>query len=125
MITHLKFVSIPTRDQERALRFWTEQVGFSIKTDQRFDETQRWIELRIPGAETRLVLFTPTGHEDRVGSFAPASFWTDDIDATYERLVAAGVELCDIQLPTPHTLRLGAQEIPAAEYQRRLRRALR
>ena len=29
MITHVKFVSIPTRDQDRALKFWTEQAGFT------------------------------------------------------------------------------------------------
>ena len=28
MITHIKFVSIPTRDQDRALAFWTERVGY-------------------------------------------------------------------------------------------------
>jgi leucyl/phenylalanyl-tRNA---protein transferase len=43
---------------------------------------------------------------------------------TLEGLAAAGIELCDIQLPTEHTLRLGAQTIPAEEYTRRLRRAL-
>jgi leucyl/phenylalanyl-tRNA---protein transferase len=43
---------------------------------------------------------------------------------TLERLAAAGIELCDIQLSTPHTLRLGAVEIPAAEYERRLAAAL-
>jgi leucyl/phenylalanyl-tRNA--protein transferase len=44
---------------------------------------------------------------------------------TLTRLAAAGVQLCDIQLPTPHTLRLGAVEIPAAEFERRLEAALR
>jgi predicted enzyme related to lactoylglutathione lyase len=93
MIRGIKFVSIPTRDQDQALAFWTEKVGLAVATDQPFDDAQRWIELRIPGADTRLVLFTPKGHEDRVGSFAPASFWTDDIDATYRQLVDAGVEV--------------------------------
>ena len=44
---------------------------------------------------------------------------------TLEGLAARGVELCDIQLPTPHTLRLGAEQIPSEEYLRRLERALR
>jgi leucyl/phenylalanyl-tRNA--protein transferase len=43
---------------------------------------------------------------------------------TLEGLVARGVELCDIQLATDHTLRLGAQRISAEEYDRRLREAL-
>lgn len=92
MIKGVKFVSLTVRDQDRALAFWTEQVGFLIATDQPFDDTQRWIELRIPGADTRVVLFTPAGHEDRIGGFASLAFWSDDLDATYARLTAAGVE---------------------------------
>ena len=44
---------------------------------------------------------------------------------TLESLAAEGIELCDIQLPTRHTLRLGAVELGADAYDRRLRRALR
>jgi len=44
--------------------------------------------------------------------------------ATLDHLAASGCELCDIQLPTPHTLRLGAQVLPRAEYERRLAAAL-
>ncbi|MGI8624755.1 MAG: leucyl/phenylalanyl-tRNA--protein transferase [Solirubrobacteraceae bacterium] len=44
---------------------------------------------------------------------------------TLERLAAVGVELCDIQLISDHTRRLGAVEIPARDFERRLRRALR
>ncbi|MGH8165036.1 MAG: VOC family protein, partial [Rhodanobacteraceae bacterium] len=68
MITQIKFVSIPVADQNRALDFYTEKLGFTIITDQPFDKKQRWIDLRIPKAETRLVLFTPEGVEKRVGS---------------------------------------------------------
>ena len=92
MIKGIKFASIPTRDQDAALAFWTERMGFVVATDQPFGEGQRWIELRIPGADTRLVLFTPTGHEARVGEFQSVTFWTDDVDATYAELQARGVE---------------------------------
>jgi leucyl/phenylalanyl-tRNA--protein transferase len=43
---------------------------------------------------------------------------------TLDLLAAHGAELCDIQLPTPHTLRLGARLLPRAEYDRRLAAAL-
>ena len=92
MIRGVKFASIPTRDQDRALAFWTEKVGLAVATDQPFDGRQRWVELRVPGADTRLVLFTPDGHEDRVGTFSAVTFWTDDVDATYAEFAAAGVE---------------------------------
>ena len=92
MIRGIKFVSVPVTDQARALRFWTEKVGLKVATDQPFNEKQRWIELLIPGAETGLVLFTPPGHEDRVGGFQPMSFATDDVFATADALKAKGVE---------------------------------
>ena len=43
------------------------KLGFRVVTDQPLGE-QRWIELRIPGADTRVVLYTPPGQEDRVGT---------------------------------------------------------
>ncbi len=45
--------------------------------------------------------------------------------STLEQLLASGCELCDIQLASRHTRRLGAHEIAREEYERRLRRALR
>jgi len=91
MITQLKFVGIPTNDQDRALKFYTEKLGFEVSTDQVFNERQRWIELRISNSPTRVVLFTPEGHEDRVGSFFNGAFACDDASATYRQLKARGV----------------------------------
>jgi predicted enzyme related to lactoylglutathione lyase len=91
MITKLKFTSIPTRDQDLALKFWTEQMGFEVMTDQPLG-AQRWIELRIRGAETGVVLFTQDGHEDRIGTFFNGSFACDDVQATYRQLKQRGVE---------------------------------
>jgi predicted enzyme related to lactoylglutathione lyase len=93
MIRQVKFVGIPVRDQERALAFYRDQMGFRIATDHPFNEKQRWIELKIPAAETRLVLFTPEGHEDRVGTFFNGSFACDDVRKTCEELKAKGVEI--------------------------------
>ncbi|HEV2533582.1 VOC family protein [Phenylobacterium sp.] len=92
MIKKLNFASIPTRDQDRALAFWTETMGFKVATDQPMGPNQRWIELTIPGAQTAIVLFTPEGHEDRIGTFFNGSFGCDDVDYSYEQLVKRGVE---------------------------------
>jgi len=43
---------------------------------------------------------------------------------TLEALAGGGCALCDIQTATPHTLRLGAVQIPRAEYEARLRVAV-
>ncbi|MGZ3378269.1 MAG: VOC family protein [Phenylobacterium sp.] len=91
MITHLKFAGIACRDQDAQLRFWTEKMGFRVATDQPMG-SQRWIELAIAGSPTAIVLFTPEGHEDRVGSFFNGSFACDDVEQTYRQLSERGVE---------------------------------
>jgi predicted enzyme related to lactoylglutathione lyase len=93
MIRGIKIVSIPVGNQDVALRFYTEQVGFKVATDQEFGDGQRWIELLIPGSDASVALFTPRGHEDRIGGFQPVTFWCDDVFATAAFLKARGVEL--------------------------------
>jgi leucyl/phenylalanyl-tRNA--protein transferase len=46
------------------------------------------------------------------------------VSRTLDALAGGGATLCDIQTSTPHTLRLGAVEIPREEYEERLRAAL-
>ena len=94
MITHVKFVSIPTADQARALDFWTKKVGFTLLTDQPFDDRQRWIELSVGDSMTRIVLFVPAD-EDRglIGRCFYGALACDDVEATHRQLLAHGVEI--------------------------------
>jgi len=92
MITHLKFMSVPVRDHERALKFYTQKLGFRVATDQAMGEGRRWIELRIGTAETRFVLFTMDGEEARIGTQMNCSVACDDVEATYRQLSERGVE---------------------------------
>lgn len=95
MITQVKFVGVPVRDSARALAFYTEKLGFAIATDQPMGNGQRWIELRVAHSPTRVVLFTPPGHEDRIGTFFNGSLACDDVEATYRQLQQRGVEFVE------------------------------
>jgi predicted enzyme related to lactoylglutathione lyase len=92
MISQVKFVGIPVRDQDRALAFYRDKLGFKVKTDQPLNDKQRWIELKIPNAETGVVLFTPDGQEDRIGTFFNGAFTCDSVEKTYEELKGRGIE---------------------------------
>ena len=91
MIRGIKFAGIPVRNQDAALKFYTDKLGFKVVTDQPFSETQRWIELLIPGAESGLALFTPPGQENRIGEFQPIALWCDDVFAAAKALKSKGV----------------------------------
>ncbi|MGC2636958.1 MAG: VOC family protein [Acidobacteriaceae bacterium] len=91
MIRGIKFIGVPVRDQDAALKFWTDAVGMKVMTDQPFNDQQRRIEVKLPGAETGLALFTPPGHENRIGQFQSISFWCDDVFATADAMKKKGV----------------------------------
>ena len=107
MINGVKFVSIPVSDQDRSLKFFTEKLGFRVHTDQPFDDKQRWIELSIPGAESKVVLFTMEGQEKQIGGFFNGAFWSKDVKKTYDKLRERGVSF----IQSPETADWGTSAI--------------
>jgi catechol 2,3-dioxygenase-like lactoylglutathione lyase family enzyme len=91
MIRGVKFASVPVTDQNRALAFYTETLGFRLLTDQPFNDKQRWIELGIAGSDTRIVLFR-FDNGLQPGIQMNVTFWTDDVEATARELKNKGVE---------------------------------
>ena len=92
MIKSIKFISVYVSDQDAALAFYTQKLGFTVVTDQPMGPDNRWIELRIPGAETGVVIVKPMMPEHRIGGFMNMSFVADDVQKTYDELSARGVE---------------------------------
>jgi len=92
MIKAVKFVNVPVTDQQRALEFYTNKLGFRVVTDQPFNDKQRWIELGLGKSGTGITLFTPPGHESRVGTFTGISLLADDVMETSRELARAGVK---------------------------------
>ena len=92
--------SVLVDDQDKALAFYTNILGFVKKTDFPLGDGARWLTVVGPDEPdgTELVL-EPDGHP-AVGPFKRAlvedgipftSFGVDDVQAEYERLKAAGV----------------------------------
>lgn len=92
MIRKMKFAAIPVRDQDRALDFYLNTLGFTLVTDQPMGPGMRWIEVRPPKGETGVALFTQPGQEDRIGTFTGMSWECDDVQRTYDELTAKGAE---------------------------------
>jgi predicted enzyme related to lactoylglutathione lyase len=97
MITQAKFVSINVSDQQQALEFYSDTLGFEVRTDAPYGEEMggdpggRWIEVAPKGAQTGIVL--QRADAELIGGFAPVVLDSDDILATVEELKAKGVEI--------------------------------
>lgn len=90
MIKRVNFVAITVKDFDKALDFYTNKLGFKAVTNQPAGPG-RWIELQIPGADTKVVLsgFGPPPNPE--GQMPVVVFATDDLDTTYEELKKKGV----------------------------------
>ena len=104
----INIASVFVDDQDKALRFYTEVLGFTKKTDVPVGE-YRWLTVVSPDSPDgpELVL-EPDAHpavrpfkEALVGDGIPfTSFAVDDVRAEHERLKALGVRFT--QEPTAH-----------------------
>ena len=95
MITKASTVGIYVSDQDQALDFYTNKLGFEKLTDEPMGSDARWIEVAPAGAQTRLVLYTPPGQEDRIGTFSNVIFSCEDMNSTYQELKGRGVEFSE------------------------------
>jgi serine phosphatase RsbU (regulator of sigma subunit)/predicted enzyme related to lactoylglutathione lyase len=88
------FSTVFVRDQDRSLRFYVDQLGFSLVVDNRFEGGGRWVAVAPPDGSAILALVTPeVGSEeyDLIGQVRQIVFITEDIDALYEEWRKRGV----------------------------------
>jgi lactoylglutathione lyase len=93
-ITGIRTVSIPVDNQDAALRFYTDTLGFTVLRDNPTPNGGRWIEL-APGGENAIVTLEPAATEVARGAIG-IRFTTDDAEAAHAALLAAGVDIDEI-----------------------------
>jgi lactoylglutathione lyase len=98
-ITGVRTVSIPVDDQETAMAFYTETLGFSLLRDMPTPQGGRWIEL-APANDGVILTLEPAPPAVTRGAIG-IRFTTDDIDAAHAALTDRGVDTDEI-LRWPH-----------------------
>lgn len=98
----LELVAVVVDDYDEAIRFFVDVLGFELAEDSpsltNDGRPKRWVVVRPPGAQTGILLARADGDDQarivgrqfagRVGLFLRV----EDFDATYDRMIAAGVE---------------------------------
>jgi lactoylglutathione lyase len=93
-ITGIRTVSIPVDDQDAALRFYTDTLGFTVLRDNPTPNGGRWIEL-APGGDNTIVTLEPAATEVTRGAIG-IRFTTDDAEAAHAALLAAGADIDEV-----------------------------
>ncbi|HVT22585.1 MAG TPA: VOC family protein [Mycobacteriales bacterium] len=89
-------VIIPMVDQDAALAFYTDKLGFELRVEIPFGEgnPMRWIEVGLPDQETTIALAPPPdGYVVEPGRETGISLYCSDVDGYHAALKAAGVDV--------------------------------
>jgi predicted enzyme related to lactoylglutathione lyase len=91
-ITEVGAVMVPVSDQDKALEFYTEKLGFETRQDTPYGEGDRWVEVAPAGAET-VVALVPPREGNPIGIELAFGFNSTDVEADHADLKEKGVDV--------------------------------
>jgi predicted enzyme related to lactoylglutathione lyase len=91
MIAKIATAAVYVDDQDKAIAFWTEQVGFVVHREKPMGPAARWIEVGPPAAASCLVLYPKLMMPDWAERKPSIVFECTDLQETFERMRSAGV----------------------------------
>ena len=110
----MQSVNVYVRDQDRSLRFYLDQLGFSLAFDAKLQSGERWVAVSPPDGTTTLALIAPkpdTPEYKLIGRATHVSFVTEDVTAKFLEWSKRGVRFSS----TPRLKRLKYQPSPQSE----------
>ena len=92
-VSKIAAVLIPVADQDRAVEFYVEKLGFEKRVDVPFGNGYRWVEVAPADAVTTIAIVPPPPGKPTGGVETGIGLHTDDIDADHADLKARGVDV--------------------------------
>ena len=93
-LRRINFTSVPVDDQDRAIGFYRDTLGFTLQVDAPYEEGWRWVFLSVPGHDTRLQ-FARRSEMDLPRNRPCLALVVEDVDGYCDCLREAGVEIVD------------------------------
>ncbi|QLH23766.1 VOC family protein [Streptomyces sp. Rer75] len=91
-LTEIGRVAITVADQDRALDFYVNTLGFEKRADIPYGDSYRWIEVAPAGAPTGIALVLPREGQQASAYETGLILTSEDIDADHATLRARGVD---------------------------------
>ena len=96
----VEVITLPVSDVERALRFYVDQVGFTLDVDYSPNDAFRVVQLTPPSSSCSIQI--GSGLTDApVGSLRNVYLVVTDLEAARSRLLERGVEIGEIRHKAP------------------------
>ena len=106
-------VFVPVQDQDRALEFYLNTLGFEKIYDFRYGDGARWVEVAPPGSNHRIALVPPSEGSSNHPNQTYCALETTDIDEDHATLRERGVDV-DPEIAREGTSRQGLFSLDAS-----------
>jgi catechol 2,3-dioxygenase-like lactoylglutathione lyase family enzyme len=91
-VTKIGRVLVPVADQDRAIAFYTQMLGFTLTSDVPFGQGDRWVEVTPSGGGAAVALVPPQG-DYQPGRMTGISLDSTDPRADHAELAGKGVDV--------------------------------
>jgi catechol 2,3-dioxygenase-like lactoylglutathione lyase family enzyme len=91
-ITKLGRVIVPVADQDAAIAFYTDKLGFSLAADVPYGDGERWVEVAPPDG-TAAIALVPGQGDYQPGRMTGIALATTDARGTHTDLKSKGVDV--------------------------------
>ena len=91
-VTRVGRVLVPVADQDAAIAFYVDKLGFAVVADVPFGEGERWVEVAPPAGGAALALVPSTDHYS-TGRMTGIALGSSDPRGDHEGLRASGVDV--------------------------------
>jgi catechol 2,3-dioxygenase-like lactoylglutathione lyase family enzyme len=92
-ISKIGTVVVTVTDQDRAIDFYVDKLGFEKRADIPFGNGYRWVEVAPAGADTTIAIVPPPPGNPTGDMQTGIGLHTDDVEAVHADLKAAGVDV--------------------------------
>jgi catechol 2,3-dioxygenase-like lactoylglutathione lyase family enzyme len=92
-ISQVGTVFVPVSDQDRALAFYVDKLGFEKRVDFSYGGRHRWIEVAPPGSTNAIALVPRSEGQPARSDQTYCAFATRNIEADHASLGARGVDV--------------------------------
>ncbi len=92
-IDRVATVIVTVKDQDSALAFYTEKLGFQKRTDIPMNDDYRWAEVAPAGGETTIAVVPPPPGQEAGGAQTGIALSSSDVDADHALLRERGVDV--------------------------------
>lgn len=92
-IKKISTVVVPVSDQDRAIEFYVDKLGFEKRTDIPFGNGYRWVEVSPADAVTTIAIAPPPPGTPSGNAETGIALQTEDIDADHADLKGRGVDV--------------------------------